>query len=107
MRIDKNSFSGDAAATTTVDLNDLAAGDVQQAKWCNHPANFDVEVLGNDAAVTLKGKGPFSTSVAQDVTGGSFAIGGGKIAIQGFALKEMEFTTAGGAYTINIVRAVE
>lgn len=106
MRLDRNSFAGTAADVTTVDLADIAPGDVQAGLWKSRIANFDIEVVGNDASVTVTGKGPFASSAHQDISGGTFAIGGGKISVQGFCLSELEFTTAGGAYTINITREV-
>lgn len=105
--IHAKSYAGDAAGTTEVDLSLLGGSGDYFAQLVFHPADFDIEVVGNDAAVTVEGTGPFTSSGTFDVTGGSFAIGGGKVAVQGFALKDLVFTTVGGAYTINIIRAVE
>lgn len=107
MKTNRASFAGGAASSTSVDLSTLEIGAITPAADNYVIADYDVEVVGNDAAVTLKGKGPFSTSVLLDITDGSFAIGGGKISIQGFCFSEFEFTTAGSAYTINITRQIQ
>ena len=92
-------------AVETVDLKTLDAssdaGDVQRI------ANFDIEVIGNDAAVTLTAKGAFTGSDFLAVSGGTFAISGGHQKIEGFALSELKFTRTGTtSYTINITREI-
>lgn len=101
-------IAGAAAGDTLVDFLTLVDDNGKKtAEYAKHIANFSIEVIGNDADVTVTGKGGFSSSDFHSVTGGTISSGGGMIAIQGFALAQMTFTTAGGAYTINIVRAVE
>lgn len=70
-------------------------------------ANFDIEVVGNAAAVTVKGTGSFTNSAPFDVTDGSFAIAGGKRKIEGFALATLTFTSAATPFNINIVRKID
>ena len=105
-RLDSKSFAGTTADTTVVDLSLLGAPLSLSKALLFEPADFDIEVVGNDAAVTVEGVGPFTSSEAVAITDGSFAIDGGKISILGFALGSLEFTTAGSAYTINIIRKI-
>lgn len=101
-------IAGAAASTTTVDLRTaipVSGAEVDGQVWMI--GDFDVEVVGNDADVTLKGKGPHPASVALSVTDGTFSTGGGKVSLKGFNFAEFEFTTAGGAYTINITRQIQ
>jgi hypothetical protein len=111
MRYARGSKAGTAAATTTFDLStELESVRVPSEKIIDdvyEVADFDIEVVGNDAEVTLAAVGPFSTSTALSVTDGTFAIGGGKILVSGFAFGSLEFTTSGGAYTINIIRRID
>lgn len=73
----------------------------------NDLANFSIEVIGNDAAVTLTAKGAFAGSGFLAVSGGTFAISGGHQKIEGFALSELKFTRTGTtSYTINITREI-
>jgi len=104
MQINRNSYTVDTAEFT-VDLRTLTAdaqpGDVQQL------ADFDVEVIGNDAVVTITGKGSFPTSTFLPFTEGTFAISGGKRSISRFTLSELKFTRTGTtSYTINITRQI-
>ena len=105
MKIHRGSFSS-TAADYTVDLRTLShdslPSDVQFI------GDFDIEVIGNDAAVTITGKGTFASSTFLPITDETFAIGGGKRAISGFCLSEMKFSRTGTtAYTINITRQIE
>jgi len=106
MRIDRYSVSS-TTAETTIDLALLAPNDVSAAGLCKRLANFDVEVIGNDAVVTITGKGTFASSTFLPFTEGTFAISGGKRSISGFALSELKFSRTGTtAYTINITRQI-
>lgn len=104
MKIQRGTFSS-TAADYTVDLRALSAdalpGDTQ------YLADFDIEVIGNDAAVTITGKGPFASSTFLPFEDGTFAINGGKRSITGFCLAEIKFSRTGTtAYTINITRQI-
>lgn len=70
-------------------------------------ARFDIEVVDNAAAVTVKGTGPFTDSDPFDVTDGTFAIAGGKRKIENFALATLTFTSAATPFNINIVRKID
>jgi hypothetical protein len=70
--------------------------------------DFDVEVVGNDASVTMTAKGSFPTSDFVEVSDGVFAIGGGKKSMSGFSIAELKFTRTGTTeYDINILRRIE
>ena len=70
-------------------------------------ADFDIEVVGNDAEVTMQAKGPFASSIPLAVSDASFAIGGGKVSLSGFAISELVFTRVGtDEININIVRKI-
>lgn len=104
MKIHRGTFQS-TAADFTVDMRtisaDADAGDVQFL------ADFDIEVIGNDAAVTITVKGSFSSSVFLAVDEGTFAISGGKRSISGFCLSEIKFSRTGTTpYTINITRQI-
>lgn len=104
MQINRQSYTV-TTADYTVDLRSLShealPGDVQQL------ANFDIEVIGNDAAVTITGKGSFPTSTFLPFTDGTFAIGGGKRSVSNFSLAEIKFSRTGTtSYTINITRQI-
>lgn len=106
MRTDRYTVTT-TTADTTVSLTALSPGDSSAAGLVNQMADFDVEVVGNDAAVTMTGKGTFASSAHFSITDGSFAIGGGKKSIQGFALSELKFSRVGTtSYSINITRRV-
>lgn len=95
-------------ADKTIDLALLAGDDVNATALTKRLASFDIEVIGNDAAVTITGKGTFASSTFLPITDGTFAIGGGKRAISGFCLSELKFSRTGTtAYTINITRQIE
>lgn len=99
--------AGGATSTTTLDLKSTPSDEGGLIVGHTYAlANFDVEVVGNSAPVTLKSKGPFASSVAFDLSGGTFAIGGDKISVKGYGIGSLEFTTAGGAYTFNVIRHV-
>jgi hypothetical protein len=70
-------------------------------------ADFDIEVLGNAAAVTVKGKGPFANSVELDITDGTFAIAGGKRKTNEFALGSLIFTSAEVPFSVNVIRRIK
>lgn len=104
MKIHRQSYTV-TTADYTVDLRTLAAdaeaGDVQRL------ADFDIEVVGNDAVVTLTAKGSFPTSEFLPVTDGTFTIGGRKVSCIGFTLAELQFSRTGTTeYTINITRQI-
>jgi len=95
------------SAESTIDLRLNQNGDQKISGQANKIANFDIEVVANDAAVTMTGKGSFASSVFHTFTDGTFAIGGGKRSISGFALSELKFTRTGTtSYTINITRQI-
>lgn len=84
-----------------IDIDEGVDGDVAKI------ANFSIEVIGNDAEVTLTAKGAFAGSGFLAVSGGTFAISGGHQKIEGFALSELKFTRSGTtSYTINITREI-
>jgi hypothetical protein len=70
-------------------------------------ADFDVEVVGNAATVTMTGTGPFGNSAAVALTDGTFAIAGGKRKIESFALGKITFTSASVPFNVNICRRVK
>lgn len=71
-------------------------------------ANFDIEVIGNDAVVTITAKGAFDSSDYVDVIDGTFAIDGAKKTISGASLAELKFSRTGTTpYSINIIRRIE
>lgn len=94
-------------AEFTVSLSELSPGSLLSSHWLKRLCDFDIEVVGNDAEVTLEAVGPFPTSTPFDVSGTTFAIGGGKVSIENFAVAEFVFTRVGTTeYTINIVRRI-
>lgn len=94
-------------ANFEVDLAQNQQSDLGIVGECFEISDFDIEVTGNDAAVTLTAKGPFPTSTYNALTDGVFAISGGKRSISGFALRYLNFSRTGTTpYTINIVRRV-
>jgi len=105
MQIDRQTYAV-ATAEFTVDLRTITAhcqpGDVQSL------AEFDIEVVGNDTAVTMTGMGSFAGSAHFAFADGTFAIGGGKRAPVGkWNLAEIKFTRTGTTpYTINITRQI-
>lgn len=72
-------------------------------------ADFDIEVTGNDSAVTMTAKGPFANSEDKAVTDGVFVITtGGKKTITDSALGSLTFTYPGTAgFVVNIVRRID
>ena len=72
-------------------------------------ADFDIEVTGNDSAVTMTATGPFPNSEAKAVTDGVFDITtGGKKTISNAAIAKLTFTYSGAAgFTVNIVRRIK
>lgn len=99
MILHRKTYDGVTNSSTVVDLSALDVLGLSQ-----HLCDFNVEVSGNSAEVTMKGKGSFADSQMLPVTDASFAIGGGHIALNGFALSQFEFTTTGSAYKIMITR---
>lgn len=93
-----------SASPFTVDLKDIAEGVDGHVFMI---ADFDIEIVGNAAAVTVKGKGPFANSGEFDVTDGTFAIGGGKRKTSEFALGALVFTSASVPFSVNIVRRIK
>lgn len=104
MKFAHNSYAS-TTAETIIDLRDLqegVAGDVFQL------CDLDVEVVGNDAEVTMTAVGPFPGSGEFAVTSGTFAIGGSKVSVSDFAIGQLVFNRTGTtAYTINIVRRIK
>lgn len=69
--------------------------------------HLDIEVVGNDGTVTIKGKGPFPTSEFFAIDQSTIDPEGGKISVQGFSIAELELTHAGtDPYTVNVCRVV-
>lgn len=92
-------------AETTIDLRAIGPGGVADDVFLL--ADIDIEVVGNDAAVTLEVIGPFSTSQPLAPEDNSFAIGGDKKLIEGFAVGSLVFTRVGTTeYNINICRTI-
>jgi hypothetical protein len=107
MNLHSKSYSVSTASYTIV-LADLAIDDVNSNALVRSIADFDIEVIGNDSIVALTAIGPFSNSGQFAVTDGSFAINGGKLKIEGFALGQLVFSRAGTtAYTINVIRRIQ
>lgn len=102
VRTHAKSFVADSSPYE-IDLKDLGAPDDIQVFDI---ADFDVEVVGNAAAVTMQGKGAFTTSATLDLTDGTFAIAGGKRKIEQFSLGALIFTSASTPFTVNIVRRI-
>lgn len=99
MILHRKTYDGETNASTVVNLAALDVLGLSQ-----HLCDFNIEVSGNSAAVTVKGKGSFPDSQMIAVTDSSFAIGGGHVALNGFALSQLEFTTTGSAYKIMVTR---
>lgn len=93
-----------SASPYTIDLKEIAEGVDGHVFMI---ADFDIEVLGNSAAVTVKGKGPFANSVELDITDGTFAIGGGKRKTNEFALGYLVFTSSSTPFNINVIRRIK
>lgn len=92
-------------AETTIDLRSIGPGGVSDDVFLL--GDIDIEVVGNDAAVTVEVVGPFSTSQPVAPADNSFAIGGDKKLIEGFAVGSLVFTRAGTTeYHINICRTI-
>lgn len=92
-------------AETTVDLRSMGAPGISNDVFLL--CDLDVEVVGNDAAVTVEVVGPFSSSEPFSPTDNSFAIGGGKKSIENFAVGSLVFTRVGTTeYNINISRVI-
>jgi hypothetical protein len=92
------------ASPYTIDLSLMGAPLEAELKF--EIADFDVEVVGNAAEVTMQGKGAFSTSATLDLIDGTFAIAGGKRKIEQFSLGALIFTSASTPFTVNIVRRI-
>lgn len=91
-------------AVTEIDLTQLTPFD-PNSKF--DISDFDIEVIGNDAVVTMTAKGPFTNSIAGAVTDGTFAIAGAKKKIEKAALGSLIFTRVGTtSYSINVSRKV-
>lgn len=93
-----------SASPFTIDLRQIGEGVAGHVFLI---ADFDIEVLGNAAAVTVKGKGPFANSVELDITDGNFAIGGGKRKTNEFALGALIFTSASTPFSVNVIRRIK
>lgn len=97
-------------AVTTINLREIGtpggfAG--SDALLVFDTADFDIEVVGNDDAVTMQAKGPFGSSIPLAVSDSTFAIGGGKLKLNDFAVAEFVFTRVGtDLININIVRKI-
>ena len=107
MRIDRYSVES-TNADLDVDLSLLAPNDINAQGLTARIADFDIEVVGNDAVVTVTAKGSFSSSDFMGLDNGTFPISGGKSKMSGFCVTELRFSRTGTtAYTINITRRIE
>jgi len=103
MILHRKTFDGLANTITTVDLSSLDDALGLHQYLCD----FNIEVSGNSAAVTVTGKGSFADSAFRDIAGSPIAIGGGHTSASKYALSALNFTTTGGAYKIMITRQIE
>lgn len=107
MRIDRYSVES-TTADLDIDLSLLAPSDVNAQGLTARLADFDIEVVGNDAVVTVTAKGSFSSSDFMSLENGTFPINGGKSKLEGFSVEELRFSRTGTtAYTINLTRRIE
>lgn len=103
MILHRKTIDGTTNATTTVNMATL----FDDAGITQYLCDFNIEVTGNDASVTMKAKGTFADSEPADVTNGTIAINGGHVVMQKSAIAEFQFTTTGSAYKIMITRQLE
>ncbi len=106
MKSSARSFPSGATAVTTINLSQLgweSPNDIFEI------GTFNIEVVGNDAEVSVKCIGPFANSAARTPEGEStFPIGGGTLVVENVAIGKLEFTRVGTtAYTINVTKSVE
>lgn len=92
MRTDRRTYTI-GTTPATVDLSLMTTEDVNSGHYLNSIADFCLEMEGNNAEATLKGKGTFSNSTFKSITDGSFASGGGMVSLTGFSLSAFEVTT--------------
>lgn len=93
-----------SASPFTVNLRQI--GNADESMLVYEQANFDVEVVGNTAAVTATATGPFSSSAPFAITDGSFPIGGGKKTMKDNSLGSFTFTSTATPFTVNITRKI-
>lgn len=93
-----------SASPFTVDLRLM--GTPSESMLVFEQANFDIEVVGNAAAVTVTATGPFSSSLPFALTDGEFPIAGAKKSIKDFSLGSLTFTSAATPFTVNITRKI-
>lgn len=91
-------------AVKEVNLSELSPFDPNSTY---EASTFNVEVVGNDAEVSLEVVGPFPNSIEQTPeTESTFPIGGKTLVIEGAALGKMVFTRVGTtSYQINITKS--
>ena len=88
----------------TVDLRLMGAP--SEAMLVFEQANFDIEVVGNAAVVTVTAAGPFTSSATGAVNDGDFPIAGAKKSVKDFSLGTLTFTSAATPFTVNITRKI-
>lgn len=93
-----------SASPFTVDLREI--GNTSDADLVFELADFDIEVFGNTAEVTMSAKGGFLSSPEFEVVDGTFAISGGKQSIENFSIGELIFTSAATPFSVNVVRKI-
>lgn len=93
-------------AVTEIDLSLLSPFDPNSVFAIS---TFNIEVVGNDAEVSIEVVGPFNNSIEQTPESEStFPIGGKTLVIEDAALGKMIFTRVGTtSYSINITKSVQ
>jgi len=99
-------FKSYVAASSPLVVDLRAMGGPSENGLVYEQANFDVEVVGNTAAVTATATGPFPTSVPLAIADGNFPIGGAKKTMKDNSIGSFTFTSSAVPFTVNITRKI-
>lgn len=103
MKLHRKTING--ATNTSTDIDLAALFDDQGAT--QYLCDFNIEISGNSATVTLSAKGTFPDSQFVALNNGTIPINGGHYVAEKFAFSSIRATTAGSAYKIMITRQLE